>query len=75
MSQGARNLCATRRGVALEDEDAADVLATAYCDEGELGSHEYNASTLVCLPKAHTGEDPDLSQCFNPWRHKAIVHC
>ena len=63
--------------LALEEEDAADVLATAYCDEGELGSHEYNASALVCLPKAHALEDPDLGQYFKPGdtRPLSIVNC
>ena len=63
--------------LALEEEDATDVLTAAYSDEGELGSHDYNAGTLECLPKAHTGEDPDLGHYFKPGdtRPLSIVNC
>ena len=54
------------RSMQLPEALAVDVPSTAYCDEGELASHEHNASALVWLPKAHTGEDPHLGQYYQP---------
>ena len=46
--------------VSLRDPNVKDNMQKAYEDEGEGEEHDYNLSTLVCLPKAAAGEDPDF---------------
>ena len=61
----------------LEREDAPEALQQAYADESEIGTHGYNLGTLVCLPKAPTGEDPELGTYFRAadTRPLSIVNC
>ena len=61
----------------LEHEDAPEALRQAYADESEIGTHGYNLGTLVCLPKAPTGEDPELGTYFRAadTRPLSIVNC
>ena len=60
-----------------EDPRAEDVFNSAYEDEAEVGHHNLNLSTLVCLPKDPTGEDPQIGTYFAPkaTRPLSIVNC
>ena len=42
----------------MEKGEAEATFIEAYQDECQEGEHNYNTSTLVCLPKEATGEDP-----------------
>ena len=61
----------------LERKDAPEVLQQACADESDTGTHGYNLGTLVCLPKAPTGEDPELGTYFRAadTRPLSIVNC
>ena len=61
----------------LEHDNAKVKLVDAYRDEASDGSHLYNLSTLVCLPKAPSGEDSELGLFFKPCdiRPLSIVNC
>ena len=48
----------------LESEDAAETMRQAYADECDGTGHGYNLGTLVCLPKAPTGDDPELGAFY-----------
>jgi hypothetical protein len=62
---------------ALRAEDSVTQLQAAYQDECEDNGHDYNLSTLVCLPKAPAGDDLEFGQYFNPsdTRPLSIVNC
>ncbi|CAK0886943.1 unnamed protein product [Prorocentrum cordatum] len=49
----------------LESEDAAEAMRQAYGDECDGAGRSYNLGTLVCLPKAPTGEDPELGAFYH----------
>ena len=69
----------TLHAVALElrKDSAADTMREAYDEAGTGDEHEYNLSTLVCLPKAASGEDPEFGAYFRPedTRPLSIVNC
>ena len=44
----------------MEKGEAEATFIEAYQDECQEGEHNCNTSTLVCLPKEATGEDPEL---------------
>ena len=60
-----------------EDARAEEIFNSAYQDEAEVGHHNFNLSTLVCLPKDPTGEDPQVGTYFAPkaTRPLSIVNC
>ena len=59
----------------LEGGRAKEQMQEAFSDVA--GEHSFNLGTLVCLPKAPTGEDPDLGVYFKPGdtRPLSIVNC
>jgi len=50
----------------MEQEQAEAVFVEAYRGEAEEHQHNFNLSTLVCLPKDHTGEDPTMGKYYVP---------
>ena len=50
----------------MEKGEAEATFIEAYQDECQEGEHNYNTSTLVCLPKEATGEDPGLGAYYAP---------
>ena len=62
---------------ALRSESSQREMSEAFADIEENGGHNYNLSTLVCLPKAATGEDPEFGAYFKPSdaRPLSIVNC
>ena len=60
-----------------EDEAAEAIFVAAYADEAETGQHNFNMSSLVCLPKEPTGEDPVKGAYYKPQstRPLSIVDC
>ena len=50
----------------MEKGEAEVTFIEAYQDECQEGEHNYNTSTLVCLPKEATGEDPELGAYYAP---------
>ena len=60
-----------------ESSGAEEIFNSAYEDEAEIGQHNFNLSTLVCLPKEPTGEDPQMGAYFAPkaTRPLSIVNC
>ena len=61
----------------LEQGEAGDVMRQAYSDEEAGSGHGFNLGTLVSLPKAPTGEDPELGAYFRAGdtRPLSIVNC
>ena len=49
----------------------------AYSDVCAQGEHDYNLSTLVCLPKQSAGEYVEFGTCFKPsdTRPLSIMNC
>ena len=60
-----------------EEEDAEATFVAAYEDEAEIGQHNFNLSSLACLPKEPTGEDPVKGAYYKPQstRPLSIVNC
>ena len=61
----------------LEEDHAERDMIDAYADESAEGEHDFNLSTLVCLPKTPTGEDVELGVYHAPadTRPLSIVNC
>ena len=51
---------------ALEKHNAEEQLCAAYADEATEANHNYNLSTLVCLPKSPSGEDVEFGEFYAP---------
>jgi hypothetical protein len=62
---------------ALEKGNAEAQLCAAYADVATEGDHHYNLSTLVCLPKAPSGDDVEFGEFYTPagTRPLSIVNC
>ena len=56
----------TNVAAALGDVDASKILQEAYVGENDKDEHEYNFSTLICLPKKISGEDPTAGVYYTP---------
>ena len=50
----------------LSQASAPDLLREAYEDETTDGQHDFNLSTLICLPKKPTGHDDEAGTYFSP---------
>ena len=61
----------------LEGQDASTKLQAAYYDEKKARPHNFNLSTLVCLPKAPAGSDGDSGDFYDPegTRPLSVVNC
>ena len=61
----------------LESDDAQQRLLQAYHDCDSDGTHQYNHSTLVCLPKKSTTTTRDGTEAYttNNTRPLSIVNC
>ena len=62
---------------AMEDPQAETRLTQAYADEESTHTHDYNKSTLICLPKKVAGHDELLGDYYTPetTRPLSIVNC
>ena len=62
---------------AMEDENAGRLLEEAYRDEESTRNHDYNKSTLICLPKKVAGYDELSGNYYTPesTRPLSIVNC
>jgi hypothetical protein len=50
----------------LSQPNASDLLREAYHDETTDGQHDFNLSTLICLPKKPAGHDDEAGTYFSP---------
>jgi len=48
----------------MESDTAEEDFLEAYKDEAKQGEHLFNTSTLVCLPKDPSGEDPSMGKYY-----------
>ena len=62
---------------AMQDPQAETWLTQAYEDEESTHPHDYNKSTLICLPKKVAGHDELLGDYYSPenTRPLSIVNC